>query len=142
MLYLTQTDTTVGFLSKDRASIAKAKNRDINQPFLVTLSSLDKQKRLVRTPKRFKNLVRRSKKTTFLYTNKKAIRVVRDTPHSDFLDKFDFLYSSSANKHGYPFDYSFAYKKADIIIGDRDGFLQKSASSFYKLGKKKILKLR
>jgi tRNA A37 threonylcarbamoyladenosine synthetase subunit TsaC/SUA5/YrdC len=142
MLYLTQTDTTVGFLSVDRASIAKAKNRDINQPFLITLSSLDKQKRLVRTPSRFKNMVRRSKKTTFLYPNKKAIRVVRDTPHSNFLDKFDFLYSSSANKHGCLFDYSFAYERADIIVEDREGFLQKSASSFYKLGKKKILKLR
>ncbi len=142
MLYLTQTDTTVGFLSKDRASIAKAKDRDINQPFLITLSSLEKQKKLVRTPERFKNRVRRSKKTTFLYPNKKAIRVVRDTPHVYFLSKFDFLYSSSANKHGLLFNYSFAYNKVDIIIEDREGFSHKSASTFYKIGKRKIRKLR
>ncbi len=142
MLYLTQTDTTVGFLSKDRTSIAKVKNRDINQPFLITLSSLEKQKRLVRTPNKFKNRVRRSKKTTFLYPNKKAIRIVKETPHYNFLKKFDFLYSSSANIHGSDFDYAFAYKNVDIIIEDRYGFLQKSASSFYKIAKKKIIKLR
>ncbi len=142
MLYLTQTDTTVGFLSKDRASIAIAKNRDDNQPFLITLSSLEKQKRLVRTPNKFKNRVRRSKKTTFLYPNKKAIRIVVDAPHFNFLDKFDFLYSSSANSHGCCFDFSFAFSKSDIIVEDRESFSQKSASSFYKLGRKKIQKLR
>ena len=142
MLYLAQTDTTVGFLSEDRASIAKAKNRDSNQPFLITLSSLEKQKRFARVPTKFKNRVRRSKKTTFLYPNKKAIRVVIDSPHFNFLKKFDFLYSSSANRHGCCFDYAFAYNKADIMIEEREGFTQKSASSFYKLGKKKIRKLR
>ena len=71
-----------------------------------------------------------------------GVLVRGDTPHFDFLNKFEFLYSSSANRHRDSFDYSFAYKRADIIIEDKSGLSPKSASSLYKLNKKKIQKLR
>jgi len=96
---LTQTDTTVGFLSTNPLKLAKAKKRDVNQPFLLCVDTFKKQKKLARTPKKFRALVRRSKKTTFLYPNKKAIRVVNDNLHNQLLKKFDFLYSTSANEN-------------------------------------------
>lgn len=36
MLYLTQTDTTAGFLSKDFKEINKAKKRALNTPCILT----------------------------------------------------------------------------------------------------------
>ena len=141
-LYLTQTDTTVGFVSKDKKKIAKAKKRDENQPSLICVDSFCKLNQLTRIPKLHKKRVRRSSKTTFLYPNKKAIRVVTDTSHGKFLKEFDFLYSSSANKSGDTFDYDYAFKQADIIVEDKRGLFKESASCILKLTKRKIDKLR
>ena len=84
MIYLAQTDTTVGFLSDSKEELASAKRRDINQPFIICVSDLKKLKRLTRVPKIHKKRVRRSKKTTFVYPNDLAIRVVKEGEHHDF----------------------------------------------------------
>jgi tRNA A37 threonylcarbamoyladenosine synthetase subunit TsaC/SUA5/YrdC len=141
-LYLTQTDTTVGFLSADSYKLSIAKDRDANQPYLICVDTLKKLKKLTRVPKPHKKRIRRTLKTSFLYPNKKAIRVVKESPHSRFLKEFDFLYSSSANKNRESFDLNYAYLQAEIIIEDARGFYEADASSIFKLGKKKILKLR
>ncbi len=142
LVYLAQTDTTVGFLSQSITALAKAKRRDPGQPFLICVESLKKQKRFVRTPRRFKKEVRRSKKSTFLYPNRKALRIVFDTPHHDFLKQFDFLYSSSANESGKAFELSYAVKAADVIVEDARGFYEGRASKIYRIGKTKKIKLR
>ena len=67
MLYLAQTDTTAGFLSKDEREINKAKGRALQTPCILTMSSLKELARLVRVPKAHKNLVRKAKKTSFIY---------------------------------------------------------------------------
>ncbi len=141
-LFLTQTDTTVGFLSANVKKLSSAKNRDINQPFLICVDSYKKLNKLARIPKKYKKLVRRSLKSSFLYPNKKAIRVVKDPFHSRFLKEFDFLYSSSANKNREKFDLLYAKSKADIIIEDERGLYESEASNIFKLGKKRIQKLR
>ncbi len=141
-IYLTQTDTTVGFLSQNPLFLAKAKKRDSSQPFLICVDSFDKLKKITRAPKKFKKMIRRSKKSTFIYPDKKAVRVVGDKTHSRFLKKFDFLYSSSANENRCSFNLEYALAHSDIIVEDKNGFYENDASSIYKIGKSKISKLR
>ncbi len=139
---LTQTDTTVGFLSTNPKKLSYAKKRDINQPFLLCVDTFEKQKKLSRTPKKYRSYVRRSKKTTFLYPNKNAIRVVKDNLHNQLLKKFDFLYSTSANENKKEFSLHYAMQQADIMIETSKGFSQNSPSPIIKLSKFKITYLR
>jgi tRNA A37 threonylcarbamoyladenosine synthetase subunit TsaC/SUA5/YrdC len=141
-LYLTQTDTTVGFLSADVKKLSIAKDRDINQPFLICVDTLKKLTKLTRVPKLHRKKVRRTLKTSFLYPNKKAIRVIKKSPHSQFLKEFDFLYSTSANKNRESFDLKYAYSHSEIIIEDERGLCEYKSSSILKLEKKQIRKLR
>ncbi len=141
-LYLTRTDTTVGFLSQDSERIAKAKARDPRQPFLCCVASFDALKKRTRVPKAYRKSVRRAKKTTWIYPNKKAIRVVFDAEHRRFLKRFGFMYSSSANKTGENFDEAYAKEAADIIVEDAKGFLAGEPSQIYQIGRRKRTRLR
>ncbi|MBZ7987259.1 Sua5 YciO YrdC YwlC family protein [Campylobacter canadensis] len=140
MIYLAQTDTTAGFLSKDLKKINALKNRDENQPCLITTAKFSELKTLARIPNAFKNYVRRAKKTTFIYANRKAIRVVRDCKHAEFLRENGYFYSSSANKHGCKFDEKWARSVADIIVDEN--FFESSPSSIKKFSKKRMFKIR
>ena len=142
LVYLVQTDTTAGFVSKNRAALARAKGRSSSQPFLLCTATFNEQKKHSRTPRAFRKRVRRARKTTFLYPNRNAIRVVKEGPHHYFLKRFDFLYSTSANRHGASFDLSYAKSQADVIVEDASGFSAREASAIFRLGKKKITKLR
>ncbi len=141
-VYLTQTDTTVGFVSHNPLALSLAKHRDPTQPLLICVDSFKKQKLLTRTPKQFRKQLRRTKKTTFIYKNKKAIRIVTQTAHARFLKRFSFVYSSSANENKKDYDLSYAINHADIIVEDHHGFSQNIASSIFHLHKNKIDKLR
>lgn len=140
MIYLAQTDTTAGFLSKDLKKINALKNRDENQPCLITSAKFCELKSLARIPKSFKNLVRRSKKTTFIYPNNQAIRIVKECKHANFLSKNGYFYSSSANKHGKEFDEEWARSVADIILDEN--FFENVPSKILKLSKNKMIKIR
>jgi hypothetical protein len=131
MIYLAQTDTTVGFLSQNLSEINAIKNRPLDQPCLITTAKFSELKNLVRVPNRFKNIVRKSKKTTFLYPNKVAVRVVKDGRHDRFLKKFTWLYSSSANLHGENFNENWAKNVADVVVDTK--FSQNSSSKIFKL---------
>ena len=80
MIFLAQTDTTAGFLSKDFTELNKAKGRPEDTPCVITLSKFSELKNFVRVPNSHKNLVRRAKKTTILYPNSLAVRVVKAMP--------------------------------------------------------------
>lgn len=140
MIYLAQTDTTAGFLSKDLKKLNAIKNRPLNQPCLICVSKFSALKELSRAPKKYKNLIRRAKKTTFIYPNLKAIRVVKDHPHTKLLDKLEWAYSTSANPHKKAFDIKFAVVNADIIIDTK--FTPAQASKIYKISKTNIKKIR
>ncbi|ARJ55714.1 Sua5 YciO YrdC YwlC family protein [Campylobacter cuniculorum] len=140
MIYLAQTDTTAGFLSKDLKALNTLKNRDKNTACLITTAKFYELKKLARVPNSFKNLIRRVKKTTFIYPNSKAIRVVKEGKHSEFLAQFSWLYSTSANLHGQKFDEIWARKKADKIV-DFDLF-EGEASKIYKISRLKRKKIR
>lgn len=140
MIYLAQTDTTAGFLSKDLKELNSIKNRPLNQPCLICVSKFKNLQNFSRVPKKYKNLIRRTKKTTFIYPNSQAIRVVRDHPHAKLLDKLGWVYSTSANPHKKGFDIEFAVANADIIIDTK--FTPAPASKIYKISKTNIRRIR
>ena len=141
-LYLTQTDTTVGFLSNDSYRLSIAKDREAKQPFLICVDTFAKLKNLTHIPKHHRKKIRRSSKISFLYPNKKAIRVIKEFPHARFLKGFDFLYTTSANKNRERFELNYALSQADIIIKDQHSLYEGKSSHIIKLGKKQIQKLR
>jgi len=88
LIYLIQTDTTVGFLSQDANRLADSKQRDKKKLFITCTDSLETLQKFTRIPKKFKNKVRRSSSSTYVYPNNKAIRVIKDKTHLIFLKKF------------------------------------------------------
>ena len=141
-IYLAQTDTTVGFLSKDYKKLNKIKKRKPDKKILIEVDSLDTLKTFVRVPKKYKKIVRRVKKTTFIYSNGDSFRVIKDEKHLEFLKKFKWMYSTSANLSGKMFDKKWAIKQADIIIEDKRGFFEGKPSSIYKINNFKMKKIR
>ncbi len=141
MIYLAQTDTTVGFLSENPKELQTIKPRN-NKPFLITTAHFDTLKKLTRVPKKYKKIVRRSNKTTFVYPNNKAIRVIKKSPHYNFLKNFDYLYSTSANKPNKNFEPNWAKNVTDLIVEDNRGLVEKKSSKIIKLSKKVKKRLR
>ena len=125
-IFLAQSDTTAGFLCKDFKKLNRIKGRNEKQSVIVTLSSLEKLKKIVRVPRLHRKRIRQSHKSTFIYRGKNAlvpqslgVRVVKDSYHSEFLDFFPYLYSTSANPHKKQFDLEFALKRAEVLVLDK-----------------------
>lgn len=141
-LFLAQSDTTAGFLSKSKDRILLAKQNIQNKPILVESNSLFLIKKHSKIPQKINKAIRRSKKTTFIFQNNKSFRLVDDGLHSQFLEHFGLLYSSSANLHKHKFDLNFAINKADVLIMDKRGIFESSPSKIFKIKKYKIKKIR
>ncbi|MBL0702459.1 MAG: Sua5 YciO YrdC YwlC family protein [Sulfurospirillum sp.] len=142
LVYLVQTETTVGFLSQNREKLSTSKQRNKNQPFITCVDSFTMLKKFTRVPKRFKNIVRRSKKTTFIYPKGKAFRVINDSIHLKFIKKLKWAYSSSANLTLKKFEENCAKQKADIIVENSRGFFESTPSSIIMINSKKARRLR
>ena len=144
MLYLAQTDTTAGFLSKDSKQINALKNRALNAPCLICVAELKTLQKFVRVPTLAKNTLRKAKKTSFIYPNKKALRMVRDHPHAKFIKKHTWLFSSSANKHGQAFNEAWARQSVmslgGIVVDQR--LFEGKASKIIALSRSKMKKIR
>jgi len=112
-VFLSATDTTIGFLSQDSKSLDKAKKREPNKHYITVLPSLRALKK--RVPKSHKNLVRRSKKTTFII-GKDSFRIVKDKKHLQLLNRLNKAYSSSANQSGKEYNFEYASQVADVIV--------------------------
>jgi len=142
LVYLTQTDTTVGFLSSDDKKLSCIKQRDPNKKTLQVVDSFQTLQSCTRIPKRFRKEIRKSKKTTYIYPNKKAFRVVdKNSIHHQFIKKFSALYSTSANITANNFNEEFAINNADIIIYNGK-FQETTSSSIYLLTKNKKKRIR
>jgi tRNA A37 threonylcarbamoyladenosine synthetase subunit TsaC/SUA5/YrdC len=142
-IYLVQTDTTVGFLSNDDTKLSLIKKRPQNQKILQTLDSFSTLKRKTRVPNLHKKLVRKAKRTTFIYPNGDSFRVVnKASHHHHFIEKFQSIYSTSANETTKKFDFDFAFEKADIVVFSKDDFYEQSGSSIVKLTNHKKKKNR
>ena len=139
---LTQTDTTVGFLSQDAKKLYEIKSRKTSKPFIKVYqnfkSFLNDGKRV---PASQRVLVRRAKKTTFIVKDQ-AFRVAHTELQSQILRDEKWHYSTSANKSGKNFDREFCEKNADIIIEDKNGLNENSSSNLFKINNNKKRKLR
>jgi len=141
-LYLVQTDTTVGFLSRSTSRLTQAKQRNPKQPFLVAVDSFMTLSSHVRVPKVHRKRVRNSVKTTFIYPNKNSYRVVSDERHLSFIKQHASIYSTSANLTEKGFEEGYACANADVIVYEKGGFFEDIPSGIYKLSKRKKLRLR
>ncbi len=141
-IILTQTDTTVGFLSQDKNKLFEIKSRSNKKPFIKVYDSLKTlNSSTCRIPNTQKNLLRRSKKTTFIVKNR-ALRIARTHLNSNVLRNNLWNYSTSANESGKKFNREFCEEKADIIIENIDGLKEDKSSSLIKINNKKRRKIR
>jgi tRNA A37 threonylcarbamoyladenosine synthetase subunit TsaC/SUA5/YrdC len=140
-LYLTQTDTTIGFVSQDASKIDSAKKRLPDKHYIRVVDSLLTLKSFVRVPQKYKNLLRRAKKTTFIFPNGLSFRVVKDTEHNILLNRVKWLYSSSANLSGAEYDKLYAKDNAEVIVSSPSK-KKGMASKIYRLGQEKIKSIR
>lgn len=137
---LAQTDTTIGFLSKDSVSINHKKGAPLNKPLLMEVANLSAIP--YRIPISMRNLVRRAKRTSYILPNNASFRVVADGLHHNFLRGFTWLYSSSANPTQATFSMQFAINQSNIVVLDKRGLFADKSSSILKLGRDKIKKMR
>jgi len=139
---LTQTDTTVGFLSQNEKQLKNIKSRESSKPFIKVFKSFYALKKSnIRVPHNRKKMLRRAKKTTFIIKNS-AFRVAQETLNSSVLRATQWNYSTSANASGKSFELKFCEEKADIIIQDKNTLFEGKASSLLKINKKRIKRLR
>lgn len=142
LVYLAQTDTTVGFLSQSAKSLTDIKNRPSNKQFISSFTDLALLCK--RIPKKHKKLVRNSKRISFILPKQNfSFRLIQNSSvHGRFLRKFNFMLSTSANESGGSHDIDFAFNKCDIAVLTEDNFIEKEASKIIILGKRKRVKIR
>ena len=139
---LAQTDTTVGFLSQNASRLSSIKARPPHKSFIQSFDSFRSFKTMGgRVPQTFKKRLRRAQHTTFVINNR-AIRIVTEGPHHTLLQKYGWLYSTSANEKSQSFELDFAVKHSDFIVEDERGLFEGTASNIYKINSKKIRQLR
>ena len=137
-LFLTNTDTTIGFISKSKEILDITKNRPRDKRYIQALPSLKALKK--RVPKIHKKRVRRATKTTFIIDKNYSFRTIKDRNHNLLLKRLKRAYTTSANKSGKEYNYSYAIKKADIILYPLNTI--STPSQILKLGKIKLKKIR
>ena len=143
LIYLVQTDTTVGFSSSSDEKLSLLKQRPRTKKILNTVDSFSTLNKNTRVPRNFRKQVRYSKKTTFIYPNGMSYRVVSKNSHFyDFIHKFGVLYSTSANKTGENFERDFAIEGAEVVVEDKRSFYETTASKIIKLAKIKSKRIR
>ena len=139
---LAQTDTTVGFLSQNASRLSQIKERPTHKPFIQSFDALRSyQKMGGRVPQAFKKRLRRTQNTTFVINNQ-AIRIVTQGAHHTLLQKYGWLYSTSANEKSLKFELDFAIQQSDFIVEDERGLFEGSSSDIYKINAQKIKQLR
>ena len=139
-VFLTQTDTTIGFVSQNADKLTNIKHRPPHKHYIKAVNSLATLKSFTRVPSRHKNRVRRSRKTTFILPNGHSYRLIQDKHHLLLLNRLKWAYTTSANLSNHAYDEKFAKGMADVIIEPLNQNNQ--ASNIYKLGKQTIKRIR
>lgn len=137
-LFLTDTDTTIGFVSKESKAIDRAKSRQKDKKYIEALGSLKHLRK--RVPKQFRRVARRAKKSTFVISQEYSFRIVKDKRHNLLMDRLESAFTSSANKSAQEYNFEYAYEHADIIIFPLG--VDSKPSKIFKIGKQKIKKIR
>ncbi|WP_457607832.1 Sua5 YciO YrdC YwlC family protein [Nitratifractor sp.] len=139
-LFLTATDTTIGFLCQNAERLDRAKGRPSGKPYITALPSLRALRSRTRIPKAHRRRVRRAKRQSFIFPDGRSYRVVRESRHLLLLRRLGWAYSSSANPAGAPYAPHFAYEAADIVVEPLG--TPGAPSEILRLGKKRIRKIR
>jgi len=139
-VFLTQTDTTIGFVSQNADKLTEIKQRPPHKHYIKAVNSLHTLKTFTRVPQAHKNRVRRANKTTFVMPNGHSYRVIQDKHHLLLLDRLKWAYTTSANLSGEAYNESFAKEMADVIIEPIKETNQ--ASHIYRLGKYTLKRIR
>ncbi|MBN2826181.1 MAG: Sua5 YciO YrdC YwlC family protein [Campylobacterales bacterium] len=141
LVFLTPTDTTIGFVSQNAAKISRIKERPSNKNYIQALPSLKALKNQTRLPNQYKNLVRRAKKTSFIIQGI-SYRIIKNHPHTLLLNRLGWAYTTSANLSGHNYDENFARQSADVIVSFPQKLALQRASNIFRLGKNKMKKIR
>lgn len=139
-VFLTQTDTTIGFISQSADRLTSVKQRLPNKHYIRAVNSLQTLQMFTRVPNNYKKEVRRAKRTTFIMPNGQSFRLIRDKHHLLLLNRIQWAYTTSANLSGSTYDESFAKSVADIDITPLKSTQQ--ASTILKIGKRKQQRIR
>lgn len=140
-LYLTHTDTSIGFVSQDPDKIDKAKRRKPNKHYIKVVNSLETLKTFSRVPNKYKKQIRQAKRTTFIMPNGLSLRVVKNTEHNLLLDRLKWVYSSSANLSGAEYDEGYARDNAEVVVFFPKQ-INREASKIYRLSQNNIRSIR
>lgn len=140
LVFLTQTDTTIGFVSQNADKLSAIKQRPLHKHYIKAVNSLHTLKTFTRVPSSHKNSVRRAQKTTFILPNGYSYRVIRDPHHLLLLNRLTWCYTTSANLSDQPYDESFAKEKADVVITPL--LKNREASTIYKISNTSIKRIR
>jgi tRNA A37 threonylcarbamoyladenosine synthetase subunit TsaC/SUA5/YrdC len=116
LVYLTPTDTTIGFISQDAAQLSRIKERPPNKHYIKAIPSLQKLRSFTRVPLMHHNLIRRAQRTTFIVPDGNSFRIIKHTPHAHLIGKLDWAYTTSANLSGQRYDETFARNEADVVV--------------------------
>jgi len=139
-VFLTQTDTTIGFVSQNADKLTAIKQRPPHKHYIKAVNSLKTLKTFTRVPTKHKSRVRRSSKTTFILPNGYSYRVIKNAHHLLLLDRLQWAYTTSANLSTQAYDENFAKREADVIVEPLKEI--QDASSIFKLGKTGIKRIR
>ena len=140
LVFLTQTDTTIGFVSQNADKLTEIKQRLPHKHYIKAVNSLHTLQTFTRVPNKHKNRVRRAKKTTFVMPNFHSYRVIQDKHHLLLLDRLRWAYTTSANLSNKAYDEAFAKEMTDVIIEPLHS--TEKASHIYKLGKNRLKRIR
>ena len=139
-VFLTATDTTVGFVSQNAAKLDAIKGRPAHKRYIVALASFQSLKTRTRIPPLHRKRVRRARRSTFILPCGTSYRVIDDRHHRMLMERLGWAYTTSANKSGEAYDETFAKAAADVIVAP---LRPKAApSSIYKLGKTRYKRIR
>jgi len=139
-VFLTQTDTTIGFVSQNAEKLTAIKQRPPHKYYIKAVNSLKTLQTFTRIPTQHKNRVRRTQKTTFIMPNRHSYRVIRNKHHLCLLNRLQWAYTTSANISNERYNENFAKESADIIIEPLHETMQ--SSTIYRLGNKTIKRIR
>ena len=141
-VFLTPTDTTMGFVSQSATRIDTLKHRPSGKYYILALPTLDSLKTTARVPQKYKNHLRRGVKTTFILPNTHSYRIVKGTIHTHLLEQIGWVYTSSANLSGAGYDEKFAKNKADIIVASPILTTQNAPSKILKINNRQVRRIR
>ena len=139
-VFLTQTDTTIGFVSQNAEKLTAIKQRSPHKHYIKAVNSLKTLKTFTRIPSQHKKRIRRSSKTTFILPNRYSYRVIKNTHHLLLLNRLQWAYTTSANLSTQTYDENFAKRQADVIVEPLKE--NQDVSIIFKLGKRSIKRIR